>query len=35
MSLSRIVGTAANPHAAKTHDGKTIVVVGKITDDTR
>lgn len=31
MSLSRIIQTAANEHAAKTHEGKTIVVIGSIT----
>ncbi|KAJ9665171.1 hypothetical protein H2201_004645 [Coniosporium apollinis] len=35
MSLSRIIQTAANEHAAKTHEGKTIVVIGSITDDVR
>ncbi|GAB7341250.1 hypothetical protein MBLNU457_7527t1 [Dothideomycetes sp. NU457] len=35
MSISRIVGTAANPHSAKTHEGKTIVLVGTVTDDNR
>ncbi|KAF2402495.1 solute carrier family 25 member 42 [Trichodelitschia bisporula] len=35
LSLSRIVASAANEHTAKTHEGKTIVVVGKVTDDTR
>lgn len=35
MSISRIVATAGNEHAQKTHKDKTIVVVAKITDDTR
>ena len=35
MSISRIVATAANPHAAKTNEGKTIVIVGTVTDDNR
>jgi len=35
MSISRIVGTAANSHSAKTHEGKTIVLVGAVTDDNR
>ncbi|KAL9100698.1 MAG: hypothetical protein Q9187_009336 [Circinaria calcarea] len=35
MSISRIVTLGANPHAGKEHAGKTIVVVGTITDDNR
>jgi ribosomal protein L18E len=35
MSLSKIVATAANKHSAKTHEGKTIVLVGTVTDDNR
>lgn len=35
MSISRIVATAANAHASETHKGKTIVVVGTVTDDNR
>ncbi|RDI81736.1 putative D-xylulose reductase A [Venturia inaequalis] len=35
MSISRIVAIAGNEHAQKTHKDKTIVVVAKITDDTR
>ncbi|MCJ1257306.1 hypothetical protein MMC24_005131 [Lignoscripta atroalba] len=35
LSLSRLVSSAANEHAAKTHAGKTLVVVGTITDDNR
>lgn len=35
MSVSRIVGTAANQHSGKAHGGKTIVVVGTVTDDNR
>lgn len=34
-SISRIVATAANKHSAKEHEGKTIVIVGAITDDNR
>ncbi|KAK1916292.1 hypothetical protein P3342_004110 [Pyrenophora teres f. teres] len=35
VSLSKIVATAANKHSAKTHEGKTIVIVGTVTDDNR
>ncbi|KAF2088516.1 solute carrier family 25 member 42 [Saccharata proteae CBS 121410] len=35
MSISRIVGTAANKHAAEEHKGKTVVIVGTVTDDNR
>ncbi|KAF2203915.1 ribosomal protein L18e [Delitschia confertaspora ATCC 74209] len=35
VSLSKIVATAANKQNAKTHEGKTIVIVGTVTDDTR
>lgn len=35
MSLSRIVKVAANAETGKAHEGKTIVVVGTITDDDR
>jgi ribosomal protein L18E len=35
VSISRIVATAANKHTASTNEGKTIVVVGAITDDNR
>ena len=35
MSLSKIVATAANKHSAKAHEGKTIVLVGTVTDDNR
>ncbi|MCJ1312699.1 hypothetical protein MMC25_006375 [Agyrium rufum] len=35
ISLSRLANHAANPHAEKTHSGKTIVVVGTVTDDNR
>ncbi|KAK5002132.1 hypothetical protein LTR16_004558, partial [Cryomyces antarcticus] len=35
MSLSRIVATAATEHSAKAHAGKTIVLVGTVTDDNR
>jgi len=35
MSLSKIVATAANKYSAKAHEGKTIVLVGTVTDDNR
>jgi len=35
ISISRIVGTAANKHSSKEHAGKTVVVVGAVTDDDR
>ena len=35
MSLSRIVATAANKHAAEAHKDKTVVIVGTVTDDNR
>jgi len=35
ISLSKIVATAANKQSAKAHEGKTIVIVGTVTDDTR
>ncbi|KAF2445575.1 ribosomal protein L18e [Karstenula rhodostoma CBS 690.94] len=35
VSLSKIVATAANKHTAKTHEGKTVVIVGTVTDDNR
>ena len=35
MSISRIVSIAANPHASEQSKGKTIVVVGTVTDDNR
>ncbi|KAF2835000.1 ribosomal protein L18e [Patellaria atrata CBS 101060] len=35
LSISRIVATAANSYSAKAHEGKTIVVVGTVTDDNR
>ncbi|KAL9108564.1 MAG: hypothetical protein Q9227_006650 [Pyrenula ochraceoflavens] len=35
VSLSRIVAKAANPHAAESNKGKTIVIVGTVTDDNR
>ncbi|KAI9681126.1 MAG: hypothetical protein M1817_002408 [Caeruleum heppii] len=35
MSISRIVSVAANEHSAKSHAGKTIVIVGTVTDDNR
>lgn len=35
MSISRIASVAANPHSAEEHAGKTIVIVGTVTDDNR
>lgn len=35
MSLSRIVKVAANPETGKAHEGKTIVIIGTVTDDNR
>ncbi|KAK4991436.1 hypothetical protein LTR66_003040 [Elasticomyces elasticus] len=35
MSLSRIVSVAANKYSAKAHEGKTVVLVGTVTDDNR
>ncbi|KAF2478164.1 ribosomal protein L18e [Lindgomyces ingoldianus] len=35
MSLSKIVATAANKQSKDAHEGKTIVVVGTVTDDNR
>ncbi|KAL1646368.1 hypothetical protein SLS58_003328 [Diplodia intermedia] len=35
MSISRIVATAANKHSSKAHEGKTIVIIGTVTDDNR
>ena len=35
MSVSRIVSVAANKHSSEVHEGKTIVVVGTVTDDNR
>lgn len=35
MSVSRIVSVAANKHSSEEHQGKTIVVVGTVTDDNR
>ena len=35
MSLSRIVAKTINPQEEKSQEGKTIVVVGTVTDDTR
>ena len=35
ISISRIVSIAANKHSGPTHEGKTVVVVGTITDDNR
>ncbi|KAJ4375813.1 hypothetical protein N0V83_001090 [Neocucurbitaria cava] len=35
VSLSRIIATAANKQSAKAHEGKTIVIVGTVTDDNR
>ncbi|KAF2267424.1 ribosomal protein L18e [Lojkania enalia] len=35
MSVSKIVATAANKYSAKAHEGKTIVIIGPVTDDNR
>ncbi|ORY11832.1 ribosomal protein L18e/L15P [Clohesyomyces aquaticus] len=35
MSLSKIVATAANEHSKEANSGKTIVIVGTVTDDNR
>ena len=35
MSLSRIVANAAPKHNPEANSNKTVVVIGKITDDTR
>ncbi|KAI9791156.1 MAG: hypothetical protein M1835_000522 [Candelina submexicana] len=35
MSISRITSVAANKHSAKEHEGKTIVIIGTVTDDNR
>ncbi|KAF2005861.1 ribosomal protein L18e [Amniculicola lignicola CBS 123094] len=35
VSLSKIVATAANKKSEKAHEGKTIVIVGTVTDDNR
>jgi len=35
MSLSRLVSLGAHPNSPETHAGKTLVVVGTITDDNR
>jgi len=35
MSISRIVAIAAKKHSAEAHKGKTVVVVGTVTDDNR
>lgn len=35
ISISRIISTAANKHSAKAHEGKTVVVVAAVTDDSR
>ncbi|CAN9080835.1 unnamed protein product [Alternaria alternata] len=35
VSVSKIVANAANKHSAKEHEGKTVVVVGTVTDDNR
>lgn len=35
MSISRIIATAASKKTAESHAGKTIVVVGTVTDDNR
>ncbi|GAM85744.1 hypothetical protein ANO11243_037520 [Dothideomycetidae sp. 11243] len=35
VSISRIVANAANKHTAEAHSGKTVVIVGSVTDDNR
>lgn len=35
MSLSRIASVAANKHTSKMHAGKTVVIIGAVTDDNR
>ena len=35
ISLSRLTSAAGHPKSPETHEGKTIVVVGTITDDNR
>ena len=35
MSISRIVSTAVNEHAAEEHKNKTVVIIGTVTDDNR
>ncbi|KAF2640043.1 ribosomal protein L18e [Massarina eburnea CBS 473.64] len=35
VSLSKIVASAANEHTKKAHEGKTVVVIGTVTDDNR
>ena len=35
MSISRIVSVSANKHSTEANQGKTIVVVGTVTDDNR
>ncbi|KAF2152608.1 phosphoribosylaminoimidazole carboxylase [Myriangium duriaei CBS 260.36] len=35
VSISRIVATAANKHSSEANSGKTIVIVGAVTDDNR
>lgn len=35
VSISRIVATAANKHTSKEQEGKTVVIVGAVTDDNR
>ena len=35
MSLSRIASVAANKHSSETHAGKTVVIIGTVTDDNR
>lgn len=35
ISISRIVSVAANKHSSEAHAGKTIVVIGTVTDDNR
>ncbi|KAG8629647.1 hypothetical protein KVT40_003512 [Elsinoe batatas] len=35
ISISKIIATAANKHSSKAHEGKTIVIIGTVTDDNR
>ncbi|KAI9859013.1 MAG: hypothetical protein M1813_007140 [Trichoglossum hirsutum] len=35
MSLSRIASVAANKHSGEEHAGKTVVIIGTVTDDNR
>jgi large subunit ribosomal protein L18e len=35
VSISRIKANVASPHSSKAHKGKTVVIVGTVTDDVR